>query len=116
MDEQLMAVRQQPVKFIVLRSAYKKNPMSTDRESGRGNKRARVTRGSSLLLVLLFIIFIFYFFPIPRSKFSSPLFAPFCFVAYVAFSRCLFFMIKNFLQEKAVEATKQEKERKEEKT
>jgi hypothetical protein len=27
--------------------AYKKNQMSTDRESGRGNKmRARVTRGS----------------------------------------------------------------------
>ena len=25
---------------------YKKNKMSTDRESGRGNKRARVTRGS----------------------------------------------------------------------
>jgi hypothetical protein len=25
---------------------YKKNQMSTDRESGRGNKRARVTRGS----------------------------------------------------------------------
>jgi hypothetical protein len=28
-------------KFFV----YKKNQMSTDRESGRGNKRARVTRG-----------------------------------------------------------------------
>jgi hypothetical protein len=26
--------------------AYKKNKMSTDKESGRGNKRARVTRGS----------------------------------------------------------------------
>jgi hypothetical protein len=26
--------------------AYKKKQMSTDRESGRGNKRARVTRGS----------------------------------------------------------------------
>jgi hypothetical protein len=25
---------------------YKKNNMSTDREKGRGNKRARVTRGS----------------------------------------------------------------------
>jgi hypothetical protein len=25
---------------------YKKNKMSTDRESGKGNKRARVTRGS----------------------------------------------------------------------
>jgi hypothetical protein len=25
---------------------YKKNQMSTDRESGRGNKMARVTRGS----------------------------------------------------------------------
>jgi hypothetical protein len=25
---------------------YKKNQMSTDRESRRGNKRARVTRGS----------------------------------------------------------------------
>jgi hypothetical protein len=25
---------------------YKKNKMSTDREIGRGNKRARVTRGS----------------------------------------------------------------------
>jgi hypothetical protein len=27
-------------------NSYKKNQMSTDRESGRGNKRARVTRGS----------------------------------------------------------------------
>jgi hypothetical protein len=27
-------------------SDYKKNNMSTDREYGRGNKRARVTRGS----------------------------------------------------------------------
>jgi hypothetical protein len=27
---------------------YKKNQMSTDRESGRGNKRARVTRGYSI--------------------------------------------------------------------
>jgi hypothetical protein len=25
---------------------YKKNNMSTDRENGRGNRRARVTRGS----------------------------------------------------------------------
>jgi hypothetical protein len=30
---------------------YKKNQMSTDRESGRGNKRARVTRGSRKLFV-----------------------------------------------------------------
>jgi hypothetical protein len=53
-------------------NGYKKNKMSTDRESGKGNKRARVTRGS-------------------RKK-------------------------KKILQEKAVEATKQEKERKEGKT
>jgi hypothetical protein len=30
----------------ILKYDYKKNKMRTDRESGRGNKRARVTRGS----------------------------------------------------------------------
>jgi hypothetical protein len=29
-----------------LETGYKKNKMSTDREKGTGNKRARVTRGS----------------------------------------------------------------------
>jgi hypothetical protein len=31
---------------LVMESGYKKNKMSTDMESRRGNKRARVTRGS----------------------------------------------------------------------
>jgi hypothetical protein len=36
------AIRRKEKIYIV----YKKNEMSTDMESGRGNKRARVTRGS----------------------------------------------------------------------
>jgi hypothetical protein len=32
--------------FGLVDVGYKKNKMSTDRESGRGNKRARVIRGS----------------------------------------------------------------------
>jgi hypothetical protein len=32
---------------------YKKNQMSTDRDSGRGNKRARVTRGSRVSHVII---------------------------------------------------------------
>jgi hypothetical protein len=31
---------------MVIELVYKKNKMSTDRENGRGNKRARVARGS----------------------------------------------------------------------
>jgi hypothetical protein len=32
--------------WLLLKMDYKKNNISTDREKGRGNKRARVTRGS----------------------------------------------------------------------
>jgi hypothetical protein len=31
---------------VIICIGYKKNKISTERESGRGNKRARVTRGS----------------------------------------------------------------------
>jgi hypothetical protein len=34
------------MKYPEVDLGYKKKKMSTDRESGRGNKRARVTRGS----------------------------------------------------------------------
>jgi hypothetical protein len=43
--------------------AYKKNQMSTDRENGRGNKRARVTIGFRDPLLVTFALLL----PVPLS-------------------------------------------------
>jgi hypothetical protein len=35
-----------PLPFLAIKTYYKKNNMNTDMEKGKGNKTARVTRGS----------------------------------------------------------------------
>jgi hypothetical protein len=37
---------------------FTKNKMSTDRESVRGNKRARATRGSTMKVIKFYLIFL----------------------------------------------------------